>query len=405
VCGMDSSNCGEPVTCWSQQREGGDRLHQQDARSAPAADGQRTGVNRRDFLRAGALGVGAVALTGIGLPAAVARADTSTGDHDRAPLELILLGTRGGLPPSADRAGIASVLVVDGVAYMIDCGYAAALQFARAGLPRQSLGAIFVTHLHADHVADYYNMIMLGAVTGLPWLDQNPAHVPVYGPGPAGGLPRPFGGGTAATVNPDDPTPGIRQLTDSCHAAYAYSSNIFMRDAGMRDIRTLVDPHEIAIPHVGASPTGQTAPPMNPFPVMEDDRVAVTAILVPHGPVFPSFAFRFDTDHGSVTFSGDTKLSQNVITLARGSDILVHEAISDPTAIGLPPAIRDHMLQSHTLVDEVGQVAQAAGAKHLVLSHIGDFTGPVHVPTWRRLAQQGFDGKVTIGEDLARIVV
>ncbi|MER5391002.1 hypothetical protein [Saccharopolyspora sp. NPDC002686] len=62
--------------------------------------------------------------------------------------------------------------------------------------------------------------------------------------------------------------------------------------------------------------------------VMEDDRVKVSAVLVPHGPVFPSFAFRFDTAHGSVTFSGDATCTDNLVKLARGSDILVHEAIN-----------------------------------------------------------------------------
>lgn len=53
----------------------------------------------------------------------------------------------------------------------------------------------------------------------------------------------------------------------------------------------------------------------------------VTATLVPHGPMYPSFAFRFDTDHGSVIFFDDTAKSENLITLAQGTDILVHEAV------------------------------------------------------------------------------
>ena len=68
---------------------------------------------------------------------------------------------------------------------------------------------------------------------------------------------------------------------------------------------------------------------MDPFPVMSDDNVAVTAILVPHYDVYPAFAFRFDLKRPvvSVTFSGDTTKSDNVIALARGTDILVHEAM------------------------------------------------------------------------------
>lgn len=96
---------------------------------------------------------------------------------------------------------------------------------------------------------------------------------------------------------------------------------------------------------------------MRRFTVMEDDRVKVTAVLVPHGPVFPSFAFRFDTDHGSVSFSGDTKYSENVIRLARSCDLLVHEALGDPSAAGLGPEVEKHMLESHTLVDDVGSLA------------------------------------------------
>jgi ribonuclease BN (tRNA processing enzyme) len=55
---------------------------------------------------------------------------------------------------------------------------------------------------------------------------------------------------------------------------------------------------------------------IKPFIVMKDDKVTVTATLVPHGPVFPAFAYRFDTKYGSVTFSGDTTKSTNLITLA-----------------------------------------------------------------------------------------
>ncbi|MBR7560488.1 MBL fold metallo-hydrolase, partial [Mycobacterium tuberculosis] len=71
-----------------------------------------------------------------------------------------------------------------------------------------------------------------------------------------------------------------------------------------------------------------TAPRMSPFTVVEDDRVKVTAVLVPHGPVFPAFAFRFDTDHGSITLSGDTRESDNLVNLAQGTDVLIHEAIN-----------------------------------------------------------------------------
>lgn len=63
------------------------------------------------------------------------------------------------------------------------------------------------------------------------------------------------------------------------------------------------------------------------------------------------------------------------------------------------------MLESHVLVGEVGPIAQAAEAKHLVLSHLGDFTGEIKRGKWQRAAQRGYSGKVTVGEDLQRIPI
>ena len=68
---------------------------------------------------------------------------------------------------------------------------------------------------------------------------------------------------------------------------------------------------------------------MQPFEVYHDDLVRVAAFLVDHHPVFPSFAYRFDTADGSVVFSGDTcpNTNRNLQRLANGADILVHEVI------------------------------------------------------------------------------
>ncbi|MFI5664015.1 hypothetical protein [Streptomyces sp. NPDC051684] len=201
-----------------------------------------------------------------------------------------------------------------------------------------------------------------------------------------------------------DPTPGTRALTEHMTRAVAYSSNLFIRDSGIRDPTTLVDVHEIQLPDVGADFTN-TAPMMRPFPVMSDDRVEVSAVLVPHGPVFPSFAYRFDTEYGSVTFSGDTTHTPNMPALARDTDLLVHEAINLRGA-ELSPALRSHMLESHVEVQKVGAVAEESGARRLALSHLIDLArDPLDVRQWQRWAQQGYGGRVLVGTDLRRITV
>ncbi|WP_372698674.1 MBL fold metallo-hydrolase [Arthrobacter sp. JSM 101049] len=341
----------------------------------------------------------AMAAGGVAAHAAFPADGRRHGKRSRA--ELVLLGTQAGPPPVGDRAGISSALVVEGRTYVVDCGRAAVSQYMRAGLSLDSLESIFITHLHADHVADYYNFLLLGGHIPNPEGDTISGPINIYGPGPAGGLPEKHGGGTAPVISPESPTPGTRELTERMHEGFAYSHNIFLRDMSIRDVRDLAQISEIKVPEHSAS-YRNTAPAMEPFVVMEDERVKVTAVLVPHGPVFPSFAFRFDTDYGSVTFSGDTAKSHNLVRLARGTDILVHEAVSVENA-DLPEADLEHMLQSHVRVQEVGSVAVAAGARHLVLSHISDLAEhPIDERKWSSWAKRGYRRRVTIGSDLQR---
>lgn len=107
---------------------------------------------------------------------------------------------------------------------------------------------------------------------------------------------------------------------------------------------------------------------------------------------------------GGGQFSGDTTFSENLVRLARRSDVLVHEAINVQVWAG-PPAVVSHLLESHVEVQKVGEVAQAAQADHLVLSHIGDLAQPDLDPRrWRRRAQAGYDGRVTVGADLSIVM-
>ncbi|WP_079189194.1 MBL fold metallo-hydrolase [Streptomyces kebangsaanensis] len=377
--------------------------------------GDLAAASRRRFLgtSAAAVAVGGIgaALAGCAGPAKAAAATPAAasavsaraaGKGDR----IVLLGTAGGPPPEIDRTGIASALVVGDRVYLVDCGRSAVTQYGRAGLKYKNLKSVFITHLHADHIADYHNFLLLAGFGVNDSDDGIVEAVDVYGPGPAGALPPKFGGGEAPTVAPKDPTPGLKVLTDRQIEAFAYSTNIFMRDSGVPDVRDLVRVHEIDLPDVGADPLGKTAPDMKPFLVMDDGTVRVTAVLVPHGPVFPSFAYRFDTPKGSVVFSGDTSLSDNIVRLARGADVLVHEVIDLDAYrdFGIPAPLLDHLKVSHTDVKEIGPLAQRCGVGTLVLSHIVPADKKlVSAASWRKRAQKGFSGRVVVGDDLDEV--
>jgi ribonuclease BN (tRNA processing enzyme) len=143
---------------------------------------------------------------------------------------------------------------------------------------------------------------------------------------------------------------------------------------------------------------------------MQDDAVKVTSALVDHPPVKPAFAYRFDAADRSIVISGDTTRSANLIKLAAGADVLVHEAIY-PEAIDrmvarVPNAstLRNHLLASHTTAEDCGRIAAEAGVKTLVLSHLAPSDASiVSDKMWADAARLHFDGRVVVGRDLMEI--
>jgi ribonuclease BN (tRNA processing enzyme) len=308
---------------------------------------------------------------------------------------LITLGVQAGPPPVPHRIGIASALKIGSAVYQVDCGLGSFNAFTNAGLRFDDLRSIFITHIHTDHVVDYFSFFLSGGYTAA----KGKAPVTVYGPGPAGGLPPSrVGDADPPTIDPAYPAPGLAATTASLQRAFAYTNNIFIRDMGIDDIGKLAKVVEIVVPQ-GADFRNRS-PRVAPFPVMRDENVAVTATLVAHYDVYPAFGFRFDLPRSgtSITFSGDTTKSDNLIELAKDTDILVHEAqfSLDDAYYGnrFPP---NYLKSSHTSAVQVGEVAAAANAKHLVLSHYN----PPGLPDaeWHAAIGKHYRGKITVARD------
>lgn len=361
----------------------------------PAAAGGPGMSRRRALGTMGAASAGLFALTELLGRATPAQAAQEGPDTSGA--SVILLGTNGGPPPLAARYGISSALVVNGKVYVIDCGRGALSQFVQAGLSLKSLAGIFLTHLHSDHTVDYFSFPLLSATTGAFTSTE------VYGPGPAGE--------PSLVPSVPGPVPGIAGLTSLANQAFAASTTFFKAENVGADPVTLVNVHEVMPPASAGASLSTPAPAMAPFTVLENSDVKVSAICVPHGAVYPAYAYRFDTDHGSVVFSGDTSPTPNIITLAQGADLLVHEAVDLAVyaGLGLPPALLAHLQAVHTDVTQLGRIAAESRARALVASHLGPGDPAIlSNEGWRAALrdsakQAGFGGPMLLGADLMRI--
>ncbi|MER5390987.1 MBL fold metallo-hydrolase [Saccharopolyspora sp. NPDC002686] len=272
--------------------------------------------------------------------------------------ELVLLGTAGGPTPKRNRSAPAQAIVVGDRTYLIDAGNGVARQLVAADIPLRSLTAACVTHHHSDHNVD------LGTVVHLAWCADLRQPVRLYGPPP---------------------------LTEMMAAFARYAdTDVTTRiaDEGRPDFAELIVPEDVH----------------GPGPVYEDDRVRISATRVHHPPM-DALAYRIDTEDRSIVISGDTAPCQQLVDLATGADVLVHEVMHVPSIEPLlartnGARLRRHLLDSHTSVSEVGAIAESAGVPTLVLSHFVPSDPEVPDDVWREEAQRDYTGKVIVGQDL-----
>lgn len=280
--------------------------------------------------------------------------------------KLILLGTGGGPRPRKASSAAAQVIVVGNAAYVIDCGDGVARQLVLADVPLATLRHISLTHHHSDHNADYGNLISLAWTAGLR------THIDTWGP------------------------PPLERMTRLFFEMNAYDIKTRLADEGRVPLEPLVRAHDLS--RGGA--------------VMQDENVKVTAALVDHPPVIPAFGYRFDTPDRTIVISGDTAPSDNLIALARGADILVHDALFASAVDRLvaraqsdaggryATTLKQSILSHHTTAEDAGRVAQAAGVKTLVLSHLVPADDPtVTDQMWIDAARVHFRGTVIVGKD------
>ncbi|MEJ0099518.1 MAG: MBL fold metallo-hydrolase [Pseudomonadota bacterium] len=312
-------------------------------------------------------------------PAAVANAAAAA--RPTTGTQIVLLGTRAGPGIDLKRAQTSTAILVDGVPYLVDCGYGAVRNLNAAEINGLKIEKIAFTHLHNDHTTD------LPALLSLQWTGGRTQPIEIYGPY-----------GTADMV---------RAIVDYCKA-----------DVGIRTVDEGRETSPANLYH------GHDIDPGSKITeVFRDERVKVTAIENTHFPEhsrsrmpYRSMGLRFDTKTRSVVISGDTSYSKNLVELAKDVDVFICEVMDqsvrdaflvqqkqDPQDADKPSVAR-HVSETHSTPEEVGRMAAEAKAKLVVLNHQLTSAGTT-LPLAPLLegVRRFYAGEVVFGQDLLTI--
>jgi ribonuclease BN (tRNA processing enzyme) len=271
-------------------------------------------------------------------------------------VEVQVLGSGG--PELADKRASSSYLVLqDGrPRILVDSGGGSALQFGRAGAHVSQLDAIFFSHLHIDHTADFAALIKSS------YFEARNRPLPVYGPSGNDFFP---------------PTSEfVADLFDAKHGAYRYLAGFL---SGGEDGYNLVA-HDVTLGEHEVRA------------IYRSPDTVVLATRVIHGGV-PALAWRVELGGKIVVFSGDTNGNNgNLEILAKGADVFVaHNAIPE----GETGVVRElHMPPS-----VIGRIAGVANVKSLVLSH-RMLRSLGHETETRAKIAAAYSGPIAFAEDL-----
>jgi ribonuclease Z len=257
------------------------------------------------------------------LAAPLAVAQSASADN----LKIILLGTGVGPPVNLEQYEASTLIEAGSMRLLFDCGRGATLRLAQAGIPTGSINRVFLTHLHSDHVVQLPDLLLTGWVGG-----GRSVPLEVWGP------------------------QGTRDMMDHMQQAFAF--DIHMR----RDVDEKAPPEGIQV----------MSHDIEQGVVFDQQGVKVTAFVVDHSPVAPAFGYRVDYRGHSAVLSGDTRVSENLIRFAQGTDVLVHEVLDADTMRGrfpTKPEVAAAILAKHTTPEQAGAVFARVKPRLAVYSH------------------------------------
>lgn len=275
--------------------------------------------------------------------------------------------------PAPKASGPCVAVVANGALYVVDVGTDSPRNLTRMGWAASALEGVFITHFHSDHIDG------LGELMTLRWAGGSfESPLPVYGP------------------------TGIERVVNGFNEAYA--QDFIYRQAHHGDS---VAPLSAA---GGVSQPFRKPAPGKTVTLLDKDGLTIEAFSVTHTPVDPAVGYRFSYKGRTVVISGDTIKDQNIVDMAKGADLLVHEALAANLVALINDGARNNQQANlvkithdipdyHATPKDAAETAAEAGVGHLLYYHI---VPALLVPGQERLFLNGAEDifeNYTIGYD------
>lgn len=273
-------------------------------------------------------------------------------------MEVIFLGTSGCIP--TENRGLSAVaLEYLGELFLFDCGEGTQRQMRFADLNFMRLDHIFLTHLHADHFLGLGGMIQ-----SMDFLERDMV-LNIYGP------------------------PGTADTMDSLLNLGTFHLDNFMVKTHEVEEGKVYDGKRFSVTCAKTIHTkNSVAYLFEEHPHRKFDKPKALALGIPEGRLFSRLqkgqaveadGKKFSPDDvlgepiagRRMVYTGDTRPSKNVVELANGADILIHECMFSAED---EEATQD---AAHSTTKQAAQVAKDAGVGKLYLTHISQrYTEP-----------------------------
>jgi ribonuclease Z len=280
----------------------------------------------------------------------------------QSPIKVTLLGT-GAPVPSIERFGPGILVEAGGQRLLFDCGRGASQRLWQLKIPLGKINALFLTHLHSDHVVGIPDLWLTGWIPAVYGRRASPFQV--YGPN------------------------GTKDMMDNLVKAFAWDINTRSKEKNKADSGAMVVTSEISEGFI-----------------WENNGIKVTPFIVKHADFIDSaLGYRIDYAGHSVIISGDTRYSNNLVKYAKNADLIIHEVAAANEQSMQNSSLINQILGFHSSPEDAARVFEQIKPKLAVYSHIVLLTSDPSIPppTINDLTirtQKIYKGAFQVGEDL-----